>query len=171
MPEVTSQSASPEPGSGVCRELRVSGAFAKVTGSMTLTWHHSQGPAAHGLGGKESLTASHPKLAPLVTSGSNQQWLLTATRRLEHPSHGRHRAKCRDVYLCLLLLRGRIERMSSLWVFIFYIGFFSYSETEVGLLGSISLRMFAGIKKKWIWNNLFLGLLRKPKLIEEMVPE
>lgn len=61
--------------------------------------------------------------------------------------------------------------MSSLWVFIFYIGFFSYSETEVGLLGSISLRMFAGIKKKWIWNNLFLGLLRKPKLIEEMVPE
>lgn len=102
LPEVTSQPASPGPGSGACRELRVSGAFAKVARSMTLTWHHSQGPAAHGLGGKESLTVSHPRSAPLVTPGSTQQWLLITMRRLECPSHGGHRAKCRDVYLYLL---------------------------------------------------------------------
>lgn len=132
MPEVTSEPASPGPGSGVCRELRVSGAFAKVAGSMTLTWHHSQGPAARGLGGKESPTASHPRSAPLVTPSSTQQCLLTTTRRLEHPSHGRHRAKCRDVYLCLLSLCGRIEKMSALWVFISYIGFFPTLRLKLG---------------------------------------
>lgn len=52
---------------------------------------------------------------------------------------------CGDVYLCLLLLCGRIEKMRSLVFFFFSFlhQVLSHSETKAGLSGSLSSGIFA----------------------------